>query len=89
VPLWFNLFSFMKIEVRYFAVLADEAGRSIEQVESSAATLGELYEELRLRHGFRLPRTSVRVAVQDDFVDWSHPLREGLSLVLIPPVNGG
>jgi len=79
----------MKIEVLYCAVLADEAGRSVERLESSAATLGELYDELRLRHGFRLSRASVRVAVQDDFVDWSHPVREGLSLVLIPPVNGG
>jgi molybdopterin converting factor subunit 1 len=79
----------MKIEVRYFAVLADEAGCSSEQVESSAATLGELYDELRRRHGFRLPRASVRAAVNDEFTDWSQPPAEGITLALIPPVNGG
>jgi len=79
----------MTIEVRYCAVLADEAGCELERVESQASSLGALYDELRARHGFRLPRGSVRVAVGDEFADWSLPTAEGQSLVFIPPVNGG
>lgn len=75
--------------VRYFAVLRDQRGLGEERVATGAATAGDLYEELRRRHGFTLPADRLRVAVNDEFRTWSEPVRDADSVVFIPPVAGG
>jgi molybdopterin converting factor subunit 1 len=77
------------IEIQYFAVLRERAGIGRETVQTSASTAGELYDELALRHDFGLPRAMLRVAVNDEFADWSRPLAAGDRVVFIPPVAGG
>jgi molybdopterin converting factor subunit 1 len=75
--------------VRYFAALREQRGLDEERVATSASTAGELYEELRARHGFTLPAARLRVAVNDAFEPWATPVRSGDALVFIPPVAGG
>jgi molybdopterin-guanine dinucleotide biosynthesis protein A len=77
------------LRVQYVALLREQAGRSEETVDSSAATPGELIDELRARHPFTLPREMLKVAVNGDFAPWDRPLREGDAIVFIPPVAGG
>ena len=77
------------VHVQYFAVLRDQAGCSRETVVTGAATAAELYDELRERHGLRLPPSALRVAVNEEFTDWSRPLEDGDQVVFIPPVAGG
>jgi molybdopterin converting factor subunit 1 len=79
----------MIVEVRYFAVLRERAGLASESVETDAASAAALYDELALRHDFGLPRALLRVAVNEEFVDWSRPLAPGDRVVFIPPVAGG
>jgi molybdopterin synthase sulfur carrier subunit len=43
------------LDIQYFAVLREQAGRSHERVTTTAATPADLYAELRGRHGFTLP----------------------------------
>ncbi|MFZ9708612.1 MAG: NTP transferase domain-containing protein [Steroidobacteraceae bacterium] len=77
------------LRVRYFAVLREQAGRSEETLETTARSPAELYAELRSRHPFTLPPELLRVAVNDEFGDWSQPLAAGDVIVFIPPVAGG
>jgi molybdopterin converting factor subunit 1 len=77
------------ITLQYFAVLREQAGCSDERMTTAAATLAELYEEVRARHGFTLPVTMLRVAVNEEFRDWSSPLAADDRVVFIPPVAGG
>lgn len=77
------------VTIDYFAVLREARGEARETLETTAATAAELYEELRVRHGFSLPRSALRVAVNDDFVPWEHELRGGDRVSFIPPVAGG
>jgi molybdopterin converting factor subunit 1 len=77
------------ITLQYFAVLREQAGRSEEHVTTAAGTPGELYQELRAKHGFTLPLSMLRVAINDEFCDWSRPLAAGDRVVFIPPVAGG
>jgi molybdopterin-guanine dinucleotide biosynthesis protein A len=77
------------LEVRYFALLREQAGLSQERVSSAARTPRELYGELRARHGFTLPEAMLKVAVNGEFGDWDQPLVPGDSVVFIPPVAGG
>ncbi len=78
-----------RIEVQYYALLREQAGRSAETVTTRARTPRELYEELRTRHPFSLAPEMLRVAVNAEFGDWSQPLGEGDAVVFIPPVAGG
>ncbi len=78
-----------RIEVQYYALLREQAGRSAESVSTKARTPRELYEELRKRHPFSLAPEMLRVAVNAEFGDWSQPLGEGDAVVFIPPVAGG
>lgn len=77
------------ITVEYFAQLREQSGQSREVVDSRAASLRELYDELRRRHGFRLDSAHVRVAVNARFSGWDEPLKEGDHVVFVPPVAGG
>ena len=77
------------LQVRYYALLREQAGCSEETVISSAVSASELFEELRTRHAFTLPIGQLRVAINAEFSDWSHALADGDAVVFIPPVAGG
>lgn len=77
------------LRVQYFALLREQAGRSEETLESTAATPAMLYRELQARHPFRLQKEQLRVAVNTEFSDWQAPLKAGDTIVFIPPVAGG
>jgi molybdopterin converting factor subunit 1 len=78
-----------RLNLRYYALLREQAARQSETVETDAATPAELYAELAARHGFRLPAAQLRVAVNASFSDWETQLADGDEVVFIPPVAGG
>ena len=77
------------IELRYYAQLREQARTGSERIETSAVSLAALYEHLQARHGFSLPASALKVAVNTRFCEWEQPLSEGDTVVFIPPVNGG
>lgn len=79
----------MKLQLRYFALLRDQRGLGAEEIETGAATPAELFSELSGRHGFTLELDQLKVAVNEQFVDWSHSLKSGDTVVFVPPVAGG
>ena len=79
----------ISLRVQYFAALRDQAGRSEETVATQARTPLALYQELRVARRLQLRPEQLRVAVNEDFADWSRPLRSGDSVVFLPPVAGG
>jgi molybdenum cofactor guanylyltransferase len=78
-----------QLRVQYYALLREQAGRRDDTVETQARNPMDLYEELRKRHGFSLPTDMLRVAVNNEFGNWTQPLRDGDTVVFIPPVAGG
>jgi molybdopterin-guanine dinucleotide biosynthesis protein A len=79
----------MHLKIQYYALMREQAGRSEESVETSAATAADLYSELQARHGFTLSREQLKVAVNSEFSTWSRRLLSGDAVVFIPPVAGG
>ena len=77
------------LRVQYFAVLREQAGRSEESLTSRARDARELYAELRTARGLKLQPEQLRVAINEEFSDWSQPLRDGDVVVFLPPVAGG
>ncbi|MDQ8180862.1 MoaD/ThiS family protein [Pelagicoccus sp. SDUM812005] len=78
-----------KLTIQYFALLREQRGLDQETVQSDAATAASLYADLAQEHGFTLPTTALKVALNDDFADWQSPLSDGDTVVFIPPVAGG
>jgi len=83
----------MKIGVRYFASIREGLGLGSEQVETTAATLGALRDELLARGGAYaelLARgRAVRMALDQQMSDEAASLREGAEVAFFPPVTGG
>jgi molybdopterin synthase sulfur carrier subunit len=83
----------MKVQVKYFASIREAVGQGAEQVESRAATLGGLRDELIARGGAyaeALARgKSVRIALNQAMAQESAALAEGSEVAFFPPVTGG
>ena len=79
----------MNISIHYYAVLRDQRGLQAEAIETNASTPNALYQELAAKHGFRLERQSLKVAINDEFAAWDATLKNGDTVVFIPPVAGG
>lgn len=78
-----------RINVAYFAKLREERGRSEETLETEADTPAALYEVLCGLHQFTLRPAQLGVAVNDAFAPWDTALKDGDTVVFIPPVAGG
>lgn len=83
----------MKVTVRYFASVREALGRGSESVETQAATLGALRDELMARGGAyaeSLARgRAVRMALDQVMSEEAAALAEGCEVAFFPPVTGG
>ena len=77
------------IHVQYFAALREQAGQGSETLATASRTAADLYDELRELRGLALPRSMLKVAVNEEFAAWDRPLADGDRVVFIPPVAGG
>ena len=79
----------IKLHIRYYALLREQAGKSEETLETLATTPAAVLDELAKRYPFSLNATQLKVAINAEFRDWQTTLRDGDQLVFIPPVAGG
>ncbi|HJS05479.1 MAG TPA: molybdopterin converting factor subunit 1 [Variovorax sp.] len=83
----------MKVTVRYFASVREALGTGSETIETAAADLGALRDELIARgepHASALARgKAVRMALDQVMSAEGAALREGQEVAFFPPVTGG
>ena len=81
------------ITVRYFASIREAMQTGSEQLQTTAATVGELRSEIMgksaaaaeaLAHG-----KAVRMALNQDMCDGAAALKNGDEVAFFPPVTGG
>ena len=81
------------IDVMYFAWLRERIGERSEQVETNAATVADLVEELKDRseaHALAFSDISaVRVALDQELTDLNAPLAGAREVAFFPPMTGG
>lgn len=81
------------IDLRYFAWLRERVGTGHETVETKAATVAELIEELKTRdEGYAFAFSdlkAIRVAVDQDLVDLDTPIAGAKEVASFPPMTGG
>ncbi len=83
----------MKLTVLYFAWLRERIAEPREEVETEAATVGALVEELRARgprHAAAFADMgAVRVALDQDLATMDAPLAGVREVAFFPPMTGG
>lgn len=79
----------LQLNIQYFALFREQAGKRSESLATQAATPALLYTELQQRYGFKLMPAQLKVAVNNEFCDWQQPLKSGDHVAFIPPVAGG
>ena len=81
------------IDVLYFAWVRERIGQPKETVETGAATVAELVEELKAREErYALAfsdLSALRVAVDQELADFDAPLQGAREVAFFPPMTGG
>ena len=81
------------IDVLYFAWLRERIGAPKELVETSAATVADLVEELKARseaHALAFSDVAaVRAAVDQELVGFDAPIAGAREVAFFPPMTGG
>ena len=82
--------SVRQINVRFFAILREQAGVVTLTADSAAPDAAVLYAELQQRFpGLSFPASLLKVSVNERYVELTAPLTAGDRVVFIPPVAGG
>lgn len=83
----------MKVTVKYFASIRERIGTGSESLDTTAATLGALRDELIARggaHAESLARgRAVRMALNQVMSEEGAALSDGAEVAFFPPVTGG
>lgn len=80
----------MQVTVLYFASLADQANKDQERLDfDTPIDLATLYQWVSDKYQFSHPPSQLRVAINDNFAQWSDSIHPGDSIAFIPPVAGG
>lgn len=81
------------MQVLYFAWLRERIGMAREEVETKAATVADLVEELRARgeahHAAFDDLTALRVAIDKKVAAFDAPLADAREIAFFPPMTGG
>ena len=83
----------MNITVRYFASIREAMGCGSEALDTAAATVGALRDELMARSPAAAQALAegkaVRMALNPDMCSADAPLKAGDEVAFFPPVTGG
>ena len=81
------------MDVLYFAWVRERIGRPKDVVETQAATVMDLVEELRAREvryeAAFADLSSLRVAVNQELTDFDASLENAREVAFFPPMTGG
>lgn len=77
----------MTIQVKFFASLREELGMAEAQLQSAdAAVVAEVWNKVTGKNS--LPENTL-IAVNMEYVDAAHPVKDGDEVAFFPPVTGG
>ncbi len=77
------------VTVRYFAMFREKRGLDDETIATDARSAAELFDLLSAKFGFAMPRSHVRVALNQEFKQFEDEISDGDEIVFVPPVAGG
>jgi len=78
-----------KITVRYFSLVGARRGTQTVAYETEADTARQLLHELQAGKTINLTTNIAKALINDKFVDWDAPIRDGDLVTLLSPFSGG
>ena len=80
----------MNIKIKFFSTLREFVGSPELLLETQASTIGELWIQLEKKFPKLSPFSASRaMAVNHEYVQVDHKLKEGDEIAFFPPVSGG
>ena len=81
----------MKVTVKLFSLARDLAGfqEQVVQIGKGGVAADVVDRLIRENPRFEEWKKSLRLAVNYEYVDDAHPLKDGDEVAVIPPVSGG
>ena len=79
----------MKVTIKYFAAMRECCGKSEEILETQAINPKQLFGQICGLYPITLALDTLKVAVNEVYVDFDTPLSEMDTVVFIPPLAGG
>ena len=76
------------VAIAYFAIFKEQAGCGEESISTTVATVGDLFDEVSDQRGIQRLE-NMKVAVNDEIVEWSTVIADGDRVFFFPPVSGG
>lgn len=76
-------------QIHYFGLLAERRGLATESISHPATTPAGLFQAIDGEHPLGMQVRDLRVAVNDEFVPWSHELKNNDQVSFLPPMSGG
>lgn len=83
------------MKILYFAWLREKAGTAERDLDrpDGVATVADLVDWLKGRDAWAADAfadlSAIRVAVDQEYVGWDHPVGEASEIAFFPPVTGG
>ena len=79
----------MKVTIKYFAAIREATGKNEEVVHTTAKNPSELLRQLKQQYAIDFKEDNLKVALNEEYVSFSSPLKERDTVVFVPPVAGG
>jgi len=79
----------VKIKVKYFALVGERRGVQTDDYETEAATARQLLREIEASKKIPLTTNISKAMVNNRFVEWDEPIRDGDLVTLLSPFSGG
>jgi sulfur-carrier protein len=76
-------------QISYYGLLAERRGLAVETINHPGNTPAEIYQAIDVQYLLGMQSTDLRVAVNDEFVAWDHPLKNNDQIAFLPPMSGG
>lgn len=78
-----------KIKILFFGKLKETWETNILELESPSKNVESLYCELLKKTSQDPHKPSIKVAINDEFVDWNTTINDGDTIAFLPPASGG
>jgi molybdopterin converting factor subunit 1 len=78
-----------KLQILFFGKLKENWGTSQLTIETDCNEIESLYTEL-LKSSIEIPhKASIKVAINDEFVNWNSIINDNDTIAFLPPASGG
>ncbi len=77
------------LEILFFGKLKEIWNTKKLTMQTTSSNIEELYTELLTKASEVPHKASIKVAINDEFVDWNSQLKDNDSIAFLPPASGG